>query len=116
MKMFIEFEDHISFLEELVIDQPKEVIIASFGLYAGITYKGHDTTEWGDKWQLRSRDLLESMQSVPSVKMLIGTQEYSSCRGKQKCIACEMRYARTQFRLISHAGIERGNPFSSRKL
>lgn len=105
MQMFLEFDDHMTFLEEMVAKKPEKITIASYGLYAGITYKGHDTTAWGEKYRLRSRDLLEQMRSVPNVKMLIGAQEYTSCKYKEKCIACEMKYAQTLFRLVSHADL-----------
>jgi hypothetical protein len=103
MRMFLEYDEHADHLQELVDEKPDEVIIASYGLYAGITYKGHDTTKWGEKYRLRTRDLLESMKGGPEVMMLIGAPTYGSCKGKEQCIACEMKYSQQLFRFVSHA-------------
>lgn len=101
--MFLSHEDHAQFLSEQVQAKPKHVIIASFGIYAGITYTGQDTTEWGEKYHLATRDLLESMRKLPDARFLIGAANYRSCKGKVDCIDCEKQYCRTLIRLVNHA-------------
>jgi hypothetical protein len=78
-------------------------MIASYGIYAGISYAGQDTTQWGEKFRLATRDLMEVMRSLPDVRFLIGVSNYRSCKGKFTCIDCEKQYCRTLIRLVHHA-------------
>ena len=103
MKMFLEPSDHSKFLFSRVAENPKSILISSFGIYAGISYAGQDTTEWGDKYRLATRDLLETMRKIPDVKMLIGVAQYRGCKGEQYCKDCEMQYVKTLLRLVYHA-------------
>lgn len=102
-KMFLTHADHSSFLFERVAEKPKHTIIASYGLYAGISYAGDDTTQWGEKYQLATRDLMEIMRDLPNVRLLIGVSNYKSCKGKINCVDCEKQYCRTLIRLVNHA-------------
>lgn len=105
MEMFLDHIDHSNFLFDRAAEQPKHTFIASFGIYAGISYAGADTTEWGEKYQLATRDLMEAMRTLPDVRFLIGVANYKSCRGKFECIDCEMQYCRTLVRLVNHADL-----------
>lgn len=103
MQMFLDCADHAQFLADMVDRKPSLVLMSSFGLYAGITYDGRDTAEWGEKYRLATRDLMDAMRSLPDVRLLIGISNYSSCRGTLKCLDCEKRYCRTLLRLMNHA-------------
>jgi hypothetical protein len=103
MKMFITPEEHSQYHFERVADKPKTVIISTFGIYCGITYSGQDTTQWGDKYRLATRDLMEAMRGIPDVRMLIGVANYKSCRNKQQCLDCEKQYVQQLVRLVFHA-------------
>lgn len=103
MKLFFDHADHSKFLFDRVAESPSHVLISSFGIYAGITYSGKDTTTWGDKYRLATRDLLESMRSLSDVKMLIGVADYKSCKYKDYCRDCEINYAKGLLRLAFHA-------------
>ena len=105
-KMFLNYSEHANFLVERVAERPKHTVIASYGLYAGITYSGDDTTEWGEKYQLATRDLMETMRDLPDVRLLIGVSNYKSCKGKTtNCVDCEKQYCRTLIRLVNHADL-----------
>lgn len=105
MEMFIDYVDHAEYLAGLVEDKPKHVLIASFGLYCGITYDGRDTTQWGEKYQLETRDLMESMRELPDVRFLIGVADYRSCKDKVACIDCERQYCKQLIRLTNSANL-----------
>ncbi len=102
MQLFISIDDHFKYLAELVAKEPKGVFIASFGVYAGITFDGRDTTTWGDKFKLQTRDFLESLRKIPNVKLLIGIPDYKSCRNKIQCQHCERGYIYQMTRLLNH--------------
>ena len=103
MKMFLDHNDHAKYLSDRVEENPTHVFIASYGLYAGISYAGQDTTKWGKKFQLATRDLMEAMRKLPDVRFLIGASNYKSCKGKLTCIDCEKQYCRSLIRLVHHA-------------
>jgi hypothetical protein len=104
MKMFLDHADHSRYLFDRVAEKPKYVMIASFGIYCGISYAGQDTTKWGEKFHLATRDLMETMRSLPNVRFLIGVANYRSCKGKiDTCIDCEKQYCRALIRLVHHA-------------
>lgn len=103
MKMFITPEEHSQYHFERVADKPTTVIVSSFGIYCGITYSGQDTTQWGDKYRLATRDLMEAMRGIPDVRMLIGVANYKSCRNKEPCVDCEKQYVQQLLRLVFHA-------------
>lgn len=102
MQLFITLEDHFKYLAELVARKPKGVFIASFGIYAGITFDGRDTTTWGERFKLQTRDFLESLRSTPNVRLMIGIPDYKSCRGKVACSHCECGYIYQMTRLLNH--------------
>jgi hypothetical protein len=79
------------------------VLISTFGIYAGFTADGQDSTGWGPKYQLDTRDLLEMMREIADVRLLVGVSEYKSCRGDIACKDCETQYVRQMVRLHSHA-------------
>jgi len=107
MEMFLEHADHSSYLLDCVDAKPTTVFIASFGIYAGISYSGQDTTEWGPKYQLATRDMMELMREIPKrdkknkVYILIGIAPYKSCNNG-KCLDCERKYAQGLVRLSHH--------------
>jgi len=103
MKLFITLDDHFKYLSELVARKPKGVFIASFGIYAGITFDGRDTTAWGERYKLQTRDFLESLRPIPNVRLMIGIPDYKSCRGKVACSHCECGYIYQMTRLLNHA-------------
>lgn len=103
MKMFISNEDHYDFIKKCVADNPEHIFISTFGIYAGITYDGRDTAEWGENYRLDTRDILEEMQSLDNTRMLVGVADYRSCKGFSRCLDCEKQYIRNLFRLSFHA-------------
>lgn len=103
MEMFLDHADHSRWLFDRVAENPTHTMIASYGLYAGISYAGQDTTTWGEKFRLATRDLMETMRGLPDVRFLIGVSNYRSCKGKFDCIDCEKQYCRTLIRLVHHA-------------
>jgi len=103
-KMFLDHTDHSQFLFDRVHEKPSHVLIASFGIYAGITYAGQDVTKWGEQYRTATRDLMEIMRGLPDVRMLIGVADYKSCKGKStRCTDCEVEYVRAFMRLVNHA-------------
>jgi len=102
MKLLLEHDDHSRYLSDRVAEKPQKVLITSFGIYAGITYNGQDSTTWGDKYRLATRDLMEAMRTIPEVKILIGVAEYKSCKNKNYCIDCEKQYVKNLLRLVFH--------------
>jgi hypothetical protein len=102
MKLFIKIEDHFEYLNQLVKKRPNKVFIASFGIYAGITFDNRDTTEWGPKYRLGTRDFLESLRGIDT-HIIIGVPDYRSCKGKNvTCYNCEREYIKQNCRLLNH--------------
>lgn len=102
-KMFIPNDEHYGFIRECVADKPEHTIITTFGIYAGITYDGRDSTEWGSQYSLNTRDIIEQLQELDNVRFLVGVANYRSCRGKFDCVDCEKQYIRSLIRLAFHA-------------
>lgn len=100
--MFIPNDEHYNFLESCIDEKPEHIIISTFGIYAGLTFDGRDSTEWGDGYSLRTRDLLEKMRELDNVRILVGLAQYNSCKGKIPCLHCEKQYVKTMFRTIFH--------------
>jgi len=103
MKLFLDHADHSRFLFDRVAEKPDQILVSSFGIYAGISFSGQDTTTWGEKYRLATRDLLEIMRTLPDVKILIGVAEYRSCKYNAYCRDCEITYAKSLLRLAFHA-------------
>ena len=104
-RMFIPNADHYGFINQCIDDDPKHTIISTFGIYAGITYDGRDTSEWGSSYSLETRDIINRLQKIDNVRFLIGVAEYRSCKSGRSnyCIDCEQQYIRTLLRLVFHA-------------
>jgi len=103
MEIFYDVEQHYSHLIAEAAKKPKSVIITSYGIYAGITQDGRDSTEWGEKYHLYSRDFLESLTDVPEVRIIIGLPDYRSCKGRSKCEDCETNYIASLIKIYNHA-------------
>lgn len=105
MKLFIDSDDYFSFLEQVVKTKPKEVFIATYGLWAGIRANGDDMRtweKWESKYKLRTREMLELMRGLPNVRIMVGLYEYKSCK-KAGCVDCERKYASDIIRHVAHA-------------
>jgi hypothetical protein len=102
MELLINYDDHVRWLSDRIDENPKSAIITSFGLYAGISYAGHDMTQIDWKFRSKTRDLMEKMRSVPDVKFLIGVPKYKSCKGRRACVDCEAEYCKIFIRLSNH--------------
>jgi len=102
-EMFIPNEDHYAYIRKCVANKPEHSLIATFGIYAGITYDGRDPTEWGAEYGLNTRDIITELQKLDNVQFLVGVANYRSCKGKIDCIDCEKQYVRSLFRLVFHA-------------
>ena len=76
MRLLLTTEDHFKFLNECVDQKPDKVLIATYGLYAGIQPDGSDSREWGDKYRSETRELLERMRNIKDVRILVGNYEY----------------------------------------
>jgi hypothetical protein len=103
MKLLIDSTDHFSFLQEAIAKKPSSVLIASYGLYAGVLPDGRDTNDWGPRFKSQTRDILESLRGVKDVRILIGLYEYKSCKVKVPCSNCERKYALDLIRHLNHA-------------
>lgn len=96
-------EQHIEWLMHRIGDKPVNVTIASYGVYAGITYTGDDSVKWGDGYHLYTRDFIDALRDAANVRMLIGVSDYKSCKGKHQCLHCEKQYIKMLLRLVNHA-------------
>ena len=96
-------EQHFDWLINRIGDKPNNVTIASYGIYAGITYTGDDSVKWGDRYHLDTRDFIDALKDVANVRMLIGVSDYKSCKGTHQCLHCEKQYVQMLLRLVNHA-------------
>lgn len=103
MEILYDIKQHYNYLIAEVAKKPRSVIIMSYGIYAGITQDGRDSTEWGDKYHLYSRDFLESLADVPDVRVVIGLPDFKSCKGKLPCEDCEVNYVASLIKTYNHA-------------
>ena len=100
MHAFITLKEHYDYLDTLLKKKPRAVLIASFGIYAGITHEGVD---WETKYPTLTRRFLESLKSINEVMLLIGVGDYKSCKGKNViCKDCERAYVNQLIRLLNH--------------
>lgn len=102
MQLLISPTDHFKYLTDSLTPLPEEVLIATYGIFAGLLPDGRDTHMWGEKYQSETRKLLEAMRPIPKVRIMIGMFEYKSCKGKQPCIDCEKQYVYTMIRHLNH--------------
>lgn len=103
MSIFITNEEHHGYITECLNLQPKQIVISTFGLYAGLLWDGRDTREWGQKYYSATREQLELMRKVKNVQILVGITDYYSCKlDKSQCIDCEVKFVRGLFRLAAH--------------
>lgn len=103
MEIFYDIEKHYQYLISEVGKNPKSVIITSYGIYAGITQDGRDSTEWGDKFHLYSRDFLDIIAAIRDVRIIIGLPDYRSCKGSKSCEDCEVSYVASLIKIYNHA-------------
>jgi hypothetical protein len=103
MEIFYDIKEHYKYLISEVGKNPKSVIITSYGIYAGITQDGRDSTEWGDKYHLYSRDLFDSISDIQDVRIIIGVPDYRSCKGSKPCEDCEISYVASLIKIYNHA-------------
>jgi len=104
-ELFLTSEAHNAFLKQSIDKKPAKVFISTFGIYLGILYYGRDVTSWGPNYSMHARDLAESMRQLPDVNILVGLQNYRSCKNKIPCRHCEMQYSKNLIRLVNHAEV-----------
>lgn len=105
MKIFYTLDDHFKYLNDLLVlpNKPQAAFISSFGLYAGISHTGQDTTLINEKYRSQTRDFLERLRGIHT-RIIIGVSEYKSCKGKYvPCYDCEKNYIYQVIRLLNHA-------------
>jgi hypothetical protein len=103
MRIFFNIDDHYTFIEDCIAARPERVTITTYGLFAGILSDGRDMNEWGPKYKVHTRKLLEDMRNIPDVRILTGVYSLKSCKGKTKCTNCEKQWVMDLFRLVNHA-------------
>ncbi len=99
--LIIESKEHYAILSKCV-KGADEVLIASFGLYAGILADGRDVTEWGHKYDNLVHKFLDRLRNIKSVKILIGLPVLTYCTpdDQPKCPHCEVKHIRYLERLL----------------
>ncbi len=100
--IFTTQESHMACLKKLAAKKPKEAIMATFNLYAGILHDGDDTHEWGEKYRNEAHELLDILVEIPKVKMLVGFQPFIPCN-KKGCEDCLANHYKRGVRLVKHA-------------
>ncbi|MEO5366021.1 MAG: hypothetical protein H7831_06650 [Magnetococcus sp. WYHC-3] len=101
--LYISNQEHTKYLWDCIKAKPNRIIITTFGIYAGITWNGSDTTTWGSKYRMDTRELLEAVRNIPQVDIIVGLSEYRSCKDKIPCRDCEKQFIKQLFRLLGHA-------------
>lgn len=102
MKLIIDTQEHHDWIFDQISKEPKNAIITTFGLWAGILHDGRDTSEWGEEYQLQTRQILDKLQHIKTA-IIVGIGEYKSCKGQKSCLDCERQYAKTILRINNHA-------------
>lgn len=99
MKTLFTLEDHYNFIDDCIKASPKEVVISTFGIWAGFKFDGQSVS---DNIMPYTRTVLDKLRSVPKVRVLVSTSSYTSCRGFAPCMDCELKYFQSMLRLLSH--------------
>lgn len=102
-ELFLSNVSYAKFLHDAIYDKPSRAVFATYGIYAGFSYLGNDTTKKGKGHELMTRELLEMMRDLPDVRFLVGINHYRSCKGFNYCEDCEKSYIRQLFRIMNHA-------------
>lgn len=103
-RMFFTNQEHFEYLSHLLALQPKQVIISTFGIYASILDDGRDMLPRADLDGRLTRNFIESLRSVPEVRMLVGLMKYlTPMPSPRTCLQCESKYVKTHVRLVNHA-------------
>lgn len=100
MKIIADLNEHYDYLDKLLSSNPDEVLISSYGIYAGILHDGRDANLFGPKYKTRSIDTLTKMADF-SVKMLVGVTDFNPC--KNNCDDCEIKYINGLLRIKNHS-------------
>lgn len=103
MNICLSSDVHYAWLNEYLDAKPRRVAITSYNIYAGITFANQDTADWGDKYQLHTRQVMDRLVSIEEVRILIGISDYKSCKHKRQCLDCEKQYVKSIIRILNHA-------------
>ena len=87
-------------LKKLAKQKPKEVVIASFNVYAGILHDGDDCHEWGGKYRNNVHELLDSLADA-KVSLLVGIPLFRPC--KPACEECLEAHCKQANKLVKHS-------------
>lgn len=101
--MYFTLKEHNTRLQQLVNDQPKEIVIVSYGLYAGILDDGRDAHSWGKKFTSNTHLFLDSLKGIPT-QIAVGLPPPSNCFTKKEgvCPHCQEKYLKGLRRLWHH--------------
>jgi len=87
-------ESHTNGLKKLAKGKPESVLIATYGVYAGILHDGDDSHKWGGKYENGTHELLDQLIQVPEVKILVGFSGLKLCRSDcEDCLAVHYKQA-----------------------
>jgi hypothetical protein len=100
--IFLDNASHNNFLLKEIAKSPNSVSISTFGIYLGITYDGSDTSNWGHKYICECREVADALESIKNVNILVGVSDYTSCKGKIRCLDCEATYSKSMIRILNH--------------
>ena len=97
--LILDLKEHYKTLSDFATEAD-EVLIASYGLYAGILGDGRDTTEWGYKYQNATHQFLDVIRDIDNVNIVIGLPPLIYCDENNKCADCEKKYISNLERLL----------------
>lgn len=102
--MFTTLQEYYDYLYECIDDQPQEIRISTFGIYAGILDTGKSMHSIGGKYLSKVHNFLDAVEEkTDRVKILVGLPMYRSCKGKHEvCKHCITSYAKIYSRLAKH--------------
>lgn len=101
--MFVDIQDHYDYINNCLNGEPSRIIITTFGIYAGITSSGQDSTTWGPNYAIATKSILDRIDQLGGGEVLVGVPTYRSCRDQTRCMDCERNYAKSIIRLMFHA-------------
>jgi len=103
--MLIGNDEHYQDLVDRIDDCPDEVLITTYGIWAGILPDGRDATKvFNYKKPMGTRRVLDALVTVPNVTMVVSYPTYCSCKGKSAyCRFCEEKFVSQLIRMYNHA-------------
>lgn len=102
MKLMRSLNEYYDSLLECIHEKPRRVTISTFGIFAGITYDGKDSSSWSKPYGSETNRLFKELNNLDDVRVVVGVSDFISCNRNSRCEDCASKYISSLTRLLFH--------------